>query len=95
MPVILMNFNIPPADRYKVSNIMACMAIPGPGEPKNWDSFFFPLVQELRKLRGDQEAGNIRALDGDCNQYFDLRAYVTVVTGIIEPLQAVSRLIHF
>ena len=94
MPVILINLNIPPTERYKVSNIMACMAIPGPGEPKNWDSFVFPLIQELRKLRGDQETGNIQAIDGDCKQNFNLRAYVTVVTGKFNPLYSITNLIH-
>ena len=38
-PVILINLNLPPEERYKVENILASMIIPGPKKPKELDTF--------------------------------------------------------
>ena len=75
-PVILLNLNLPPEERYKVENILASMVIPGPKKPRNLDSFLRPLVEELKRL--DDGAP---AFDANTGQTFTLRAWVTMVTG--------------
>ena len=75
-PVILINLNLPPDERYKIKNILASMLIPGPKKPKNIDTFLRPLVDELVLL----DKG-VSAIDGYSRTNFQLRAWVTIVTG--------------
>ena len=75
-PVILINLNLPPEERYKVENILASMVIPGPKKPNDLDSFLRPLVEELKGLDHGAEA-----FDANTGQTFTLRAWVTMVTG--------------
>ena len=75
-PVILINLNLPPEERYKVDNILASMVIPGPQKPKELDTFLKPLVEELKQLdRG------VEAYDANTDCTFDLKAWVMMVTG--------------
>jgi hypothetical protein len=75
-PVILMNLNLPPDERYHVKNILASLLIPGPKKPKVIDTFLRPLVDELLLL----DKG-VPAFDGNTRTAFQLRAWVTMVTG--------------
>jgi hypothetical protein len=75
-PVVLINLNLPPEDRYKVENILASTIIPGPHKPKDLDSFLQPLVEELKDLdRG------VQAYDANTGCTFNLKAWITMVTG--------------
>ena len=47
MLVILINLNLPPEIRYKLTNIMTFGIFPGPSEPKDLNSFLRPFVDEL------------------------------------------------
>jgi hypothetical protein len=75
-PVIFMNLNLSPDERYRVENILAGLLIPGPKKPKVIDTFLRPLVDELLLL----EKG-VPAIDGETRSVFQLRAWVTMVTG--------------
>jgi Transposase family tnp2/Domain of unknown function (DUF4218) len=75
-PVIFMNLNLPPEERYKVKNILAGLVIPGPKKPEDLDSFLRPLVDELLEL----DKG-VDAWDGHSMTPFNLKAWVTMVTG--------------
>jgi tnp2 family transposase/uncharacterized protein DUF4218 len=75
-PVILINLNLPPEERYKIENIMASMIIPGPNKPKELDTFLRPLVDELNRL----DHGT-KAFDAYTGSRFTLKAWVTMVTG--------------
>jgi hypothetical protein len=75
-PVILINYNLPPAMRYQKYNILLAMSIPGPKKYKSLDSFLYPLVEELEML-----GAGINAYDGYRKQHFLLRAHPVVVTG--------------
>jgi Transposase family tnp2/Domain of unknown function (DUF4218) len=75
-PVILVNLNLPPTDRYKIENILASMIIPGPKKPKDLDTFLRPLVDELKQL----DCG-VDAFDASTGSSFTLKAWVTIVTG--------------
>jgi hypothetical protein len=75
-PVIVINLNLPPEERYKVVNILASIIIPGPKKPNDLDTFLRSLVDELKQLdRG------VKAFDANTGQEFILRAWVTMVTG--------------
>ena len=75
-PVIFMNLNLPPEERYLVKNILAGLVIPGPNKPQEIDTFLRPLVDELLDL----DKG-VDAWDGYSNTPFQLKAWVTMVTG--------------
>ena len=81
-PVILLNLNLPPSERARIQNILISMLIPGPQEPKNLDSFLYPLVQEMHVL-GKGVPGIIdgQYLSGTADYKFTLRAWITTVTG--------------
>ncbi|RPB17400.1 hypothetical protein P167DRAFT_479756, partial [Morchella conica CCBAS932] len=51
--------------------------IPGPNNPKDLDSFLFPLVKELKQL----ENGIPYVWNGARNNYFTLRAHVCIVAA--------------
>ena len=81
-PVILLNLNLPPEERVQIQNILISTLIPGPAEPKDLDSFLYPLVQEMHIL-GDGIDG---VVDGEfgvgtAGHIFRLRAWITTVTG--------------
>lgn len=57
-PIILFNYNLPPDIRFHLEYILCVAVIPGPKKPKDFDSFLWPLVQELLEL----EIG-VRAFD--------------------------------
>lgn len=49
-PIIFSCFNLPPEIRYRRSSLLLGGSIPGPKQPKDIDSFLFPIVEELRKV---------------------------------------------
>jgi hypothetical protein len=58
-PLMLLCLNLPPEVRFKRRNVLFVGFIPGPANPKDMDSFLFPLVQELRQLeKGKSFAGH-------------------------------------
>lgn len=77
-PVILLNNNIPPIDRFKKKNILLSLIIPGPNKHKDLDSFLHPLIAELLML-----ATGIQAFDAWRLQSFTLRAWLVIVSGLL------------
>jgi hypothetical protein len=75
-PVILINLNLPPGERYKIENILVSMVIPGPNKPKELDTFLQPLVEEMKQLDH-----GIKAFDAYTKSAFTLKAWITIVTG--------------
>lgn len=70
-----MNLNMPPALRFKKRNMLLVGFIPGPNNPKDLESFLFPLVQEFLELqRGVPDVWN-----SSRNKLFTLRAHLCVV----------------
>src|SRR6266480_975642 len=76
MPVIFINLNLPPDQRYKIQNIMGSTIIPGPKKPKDIDTFLHPMINELKQLNT-----GISCHDATTDSDFTLRAWVTIVTG--------------
>lgn len=48
-PLIYINNNLSPAERYKLGNIICVGLIPGPRKPKEHDSFMYVVVEDLAK----------------------------------------------
>jgi len=42
--VLMINANICPQERVKKENLMITAIIPGPKEPKDFNSFMFPII---------------------------------------------------
>ena len=50
--ILFINNNLHPFIRVKKDNLLVTMIIPGPHSPKNFNSFLYPLVKELKELEG-------------------------------------------
>ena len=50
--VMFINANLSPDIRVKKENLMISAIIPGPGQPKDFNSFLSPIVDELKVLQG-------------------------------------------
>ena len=50
-PMMLINFSLPPDERYKLENLLFLGHIPGPDQPKDVDSFLEPLIAEFEVLQ--------------------------------------------
>ena len=50
--VLMINANICPENRVKKENLMITAIIPGPKEPKFFNSFMYPIIKELKELEG-------------------------------------------
>ena len=77
-PIILFNYNLPPEERFWKDNIILVGIISGPKKPCNFNSFLWPLVQELLQL-----AIGVQAFDSLSKSLFLLHAYVILVFGDI------------
>lgn len=86
-PIILFNYNLPPEIRFHIENTLSIGVVPGPKKPVDFDSFLWPLVQELLQL----EIG-VHAYDALTNSFFPLRAYLIVVFGDIPAISMVTRM---
>ncbi|QRV85581.1 Transposase family tnp2 [Ceratobasidium sp. AG-Ba] len=75
-PLILFNYNLPPAIRFHLEHILCLGVIPGPKEPKDIGSFLQPLIDEL-----DDLAAGVPAWDSVNKRPFCLRAYLIACFG--------------
>jgi hypothetical protein len=86
-PIILFNYNLPPEERFLKRNIIRIGVIPGPKKPGDFDSFLWPLVQELLQL----EIG-VPAFDAITKTLFLLHAYLIAVFGDIPAVSMIMRM---
>jgi hypothetical protein len=86
-PIILFNYNLPPEVRFQKDNIISVGVIPGPKKPCDFDSFLWPLVQELLQL-----AIGVQAFDALSRTSFLLRAYLILVFGDIPAVAMIMRM---
>jgi len=75
-PMILVCLNLPPEERFKRRNILVVGFTPGLNNPKDMDSYLWPLVQEFITLDKGLDSWN-----GYREKDFQLKAYITIVTG--------------
>lgn len=69
-PVIYINANLSPLERYKDENIIIVGLIPGPSKPKNFNSFMHVFAEELM-----QGSVGVSAYDALRDEMFVLRFY--------------------
>lgn len=86
-PLILFNYNLPPDVRNHLANILGLGVIPGPKKPVDFDSFLWPLVQEMLRL-----SVGVHAYDALSDSFFALRAYLIRVFGDIPAISMVMRM---
>jgi hypothetical protein len=85
-PLLLFNFNLPPEIRFHIQYLLCLGVVPGPKKPKDFDSFLFPLVEELLTLTIGVVAYDARASE---SVLFRLRAYLIIVFGDIPAISMV------
>jgi hypothetical protein len=84
-PVILINYGRPVTERMRIENIIPFALIPGPNQPKDFNSFLFPLKTELDAL-----AIGIQAYDSIPDKLFQLHAYLVVAIGDMQAVKHFS-----
>lgn len=77
-PLLLVNYNLPPDERCHDDNVICCGVIPGPKKPKDYDTFWYPWVQEMQQL-----AEGVDTYDADADEVFPLRAHAAYGLGDI------------
>ena len=85
-PIILFNYNLPPELCFQKKYFIHVATVLGPKKPWDWDSFFWPLVQELIQL----ELG-IKTFDMISQSLFLLHAYLILAFGNIP---AIALIMH-
>jgi hypothetical protein len=86
-PLLVYNYNLPPDIRFHLEHIICLGVIPGPSKPHDFDSYLWPLVEELLRL----EMG-IAAFDGVSNKAISLHAFLILVFGDIPAISMVMRM---
>lgn len=86
-PILIYNYNLSPEIRFWNRHILCVGVAPGPYKPKDFDSFLWPLVEELLRL-----AAGIKAFDLYSDEIFVLRAYLILVFGDIPAVSMVMRM---
>ena len=86
-PIILFNYNLPPEIRFLKKYCIHVATIPGPKKPWDWDSFCWPLVQELARL----EQG-VKGFDALSQSLFLLHAYLILAFGDIPAMALIMRM---
>jgi hypothetical protein len=86
-PLLIFNYNLPPDIRFHLEHVICLGVVPGPRKPHSFDSFLWPLVEELLRL----EMG-IAAFDGLSNKAIALRAFLILVFGDIPAISMVMKM---
>ena len=86
-PIILFNYNLPPEIRFLKGCCIRVGTVPGPKKPWDWDSFSWPLVEELIQL----EVG-VLAFDAISKSNFLLHAYLILAFGDIPAMSLIMRM---
>jgi hypothetical protein len=86
-PIILFNYNISPESRFQKGNSIRVGTVPGPKKPWDWDSYCWPLVQELTQL----ELG-VKTFDAISQSLFLLHAYLILAFGDIPAMALIMRM---
>lgn len=72
--------------RYNAENFLPLGICPGPDQPKDMDSFLYPLIDELKQLHS-----GVTAYDGHAKERFTLKAHLVLITG---DSPGISKLLH-
>ena len=86
-PIILFNYNLSPEICFQKKYCLHVATVPGPKKPWDWDSFCWPLVQELTQL----ELG-VKSFDAISRKIFLLHAYPILAFGDIPAMALIMRM---
>jgi hypothetical protein len=86
-PLILFIYNLSPKIRFHGDNRIDLGTIPGPNKPKHFDSYMWPIFEELMRLQHGARVFDILA-----DEFFLLRAYLILVFGNIPAMAMVMRM---
>jgi hypothetical protein len=86
-PILIFNYNLPPDERTHDNNVLYVGVVPGPNKPINFDSFLWPLVNELLVLKT-----GIKAWDAIKKEVFTLCAFLLIIFGDIPAVSMVMRM---
>ncbi|KAG9126384.1 hypothetical protein FRC07_003631 [Ceratobasidium sp. 392] len=75
-PLVVFNYNLDPAIRHRLENLLCIGVIPGPNSPQELDTFLEPFIDELEEL-----ARGVAAFDGEHMRPFCLRAHLLACFG--------------
>lgn len=85
-PIILVNYNRLPSKHYCLEDLLSIGVVPGPHQPKDMDSFLWPLIEEMKKLMC-----GVLAWDAMRKVNFYLHAYLILAFG---DMPAVAKLMR-
>ncbi|CAE6473902.1 unnamed protein product [Rhizoctonia solani] len=86
-PLMAQNLNLPASERAKLRNLIPLGIIPGPRQPKDFDSFLAPFVEEAL----DQARG-VRTFDVTTGHHFTLRAHPIIISGDMQAIKHVIQM---
>jgi hypothetical protein len=86
-PLVIYNYNLPPEERFQDANIIVLGVIPGPKKPHDFDSFAWPMVEEMLAL-----AVGVETWDAHTKEFFMLRAYLIIIFGDIPAVSMFMRM---
>ena len=86
-PILLINYNLAPEKRNNKANIIPVSVVPGPKKPKDFDSFLYPLAEELLHL-----SEGVRAFNASTGELFRLRAYLIMAFGDIPAVSLLMKM---
>ncbi|PVF91702.1 hypothetical protein CPB86DRAFT_667605, partial [Serendipita vermifera] len=69
----------------RLQHILPFAVLPGPNQPKDFNSFLLPLCQQL-----DHLARGIDCYDGERMEMFKLRAFLIVAVGDMQAIKHLS-----
>ncbi|KAB5587700.1 hypothetical protein CTheo_8858 [Ceratobasidium theobromae] len=84
-PIMAINLNLPASERVKLRNLLPLGVIPGPNQPKDFDSFLEPFVQEAI-----EQACGVETYDVTRRERFTLRAHPIMVSGDMQAMKHVN-----
>ena len=84
---MIYNYNLSLEIHFWICHILCVGIVPGPHKPKDFNSFIWPLVQELLKL-----TAGIKAFDLCSDEIFTLCAFLILVFGDIPTVSIVMQM---
>ncbi|QRV98449.1 Transposase family tnp2 [Ceratobasidium sp. AG-Ba] len=81
-PIMLQILNLPPRERSQVRNVIPLCVIPGPSQPKDFNSFLEPFVLECLTF-----ARGVKAFNSRTGRDFTLRHHPVLVGGDMQAIK--------
>jgi hypothetical protein len=86
-PLMLQNLNLPPTERVKLRNLIPLGVIPGPNQPRDFDSFLVPFVEECIT-----SAQGVKTYNALTKGRFTMRHHPLIVCGDMQAMKHFEQL---